>query len=157
MYIYISGAPAQSSVATRWSWHRPLLPNNVVVFGFFHRHRCIIPQLPLRRHPASPRPHPSSQLLRCAPSLLRSPFAECRIHSAKTLLHSAKGLPSVALGKPHSVKKVTAKAPLPSVFFRALGKVFAECQKALGKLLFSPGNHTNHPMSQVPSLAIISR
>jgi len=39
-----------------------------------------------------------------------------------------------ALGKPHSVKKVTAKAPLPSVFFRALGKVFAECQKALGKL-----------------------
>jgi len=39
----------------------------------------------------------------------------------------------VALGKPHSVKKVTAKTPLPSVFFRALGKVFAECQKALGK------------------------
>ena len=61
-------------------------------------------------------------------------FAECRIHSAKALLHSAKSLPSVALGKPHSVKKVTAKAPLPSVFFRALGKVFAECQKALGKL-----------------------
>ena len=61
-------------------------------------------------------------------------FAECRIHSAKALLHSAKGLPSAALGKPHSVKKVTAKAPLPSVFFRALGKVFAECQKALGKL-----------------------
>ena len=54
-------------------------------------------------------------------------FAECRIHSAKALLHSAKGLPSAALGKPHSVKKVTAKAPLPSVFFRALGKVFAEC------------------------------
>ena len=43
-----------------------------------------------------------------------------------------KGL--FALGKPHSVKKVTAKALLPSVFFRALGKVFAECQKALGKL-----------------------
>ena len=60
-------------------------------------------------------------------------FAECRIHSAKALLHSAKGLPSVALGKPHSVKKVTAKALLPSVFFQALGKVFAECQKALGK------------------------
>ena len=51
-------------------------------------------------------------------------FAECRIHSAKALLHSAKGLPSVALGKPHSVKKVTAKAPLPSVFFRTLGKLF---------------------------------
>ena len=63
-------------------------------------------------------------------------FAECRIHSANAFLHSAKGLPSVsvALGKPHSVKKVTAKASLPSVFFRALGKVFAECQKALGKL-----------------------
>jgi len=60
-------------------------------------------------------------------------FAECRIHSAKALLHSVKGLPSVALGKPHSVKKVTAKAPLPSVFFRALGKVFAECQKTHGK------------------------
>ena len=53
---------------------------------------------------------------------------------AKAFLHSAKGLPSVALGKPHSVKKVTVKASLPSVFFRALGKVFAECQKALGKL-----------------------
>ena len=44
-------------------------------------------------------------------------FAECRIHSAKALLHSAKSLPSVALGKPHSVKKMTAKAHLPSVFF----------------------------------------
>jgi hypothetical protein len=29
---------------------------------------------------------------------------------------------------------MTAKAFLPSAFFRALGKVFVECQKALGKL-----------------------
>ena len=70
----------------------------------------------------------------CADTTGLALFAECRIHAAKALLHSAKSLPSVALGKPRSVKKVTAKTPLPSVFFRALGKVFAECQKALGKL-----------------------
>ena len=44
-------------------------------------------------------------------------FAECHLHSAKAL-----------------AKVVTAKTFLPSAFFRALGKVFAECQKALGKL-----------------------
>jgi len=43
-------------------------------------------------------------------------------------------LPSVTLGKGHLAKVVTAKTTLPSAFFRALGKVFAECQKALGKL-----------------------
>ena len=55
------------------------------------------------------------QGIRCMRTTGLALFAECRIHSAKALLHSAKGLSSVALGKPHSVKKVTAKAPLPSV------------------------------------------
>jgi hypothetical protein len=60
-------------------------------------------------------------------------FAECLIHSAKAILHSAKHLPSVTLGKEHSAKISSAKGSLPSVFFRTLGKDFAECQKALGK------------------------
>jgi hypothetical protein len=38
-----------------------------------------------------------------------------------------------ALGKEHSAKISSAKGSLPSVFFRTLGKDFAECQKALGK------------------------
>jgi hypothetical protein len=37
------------------------------------------------------------------------------------------------LGKEHSAKISSAKGSLPSVFFRTLGKDFAECQKALGK------------------------
>jgi hypothetical protein len=36
-------------------------------------------------------------------------------------------LPSVTLGKEHTAKKLSAKRPLPSVFYRALGKGFAEC------------------------------
>jgi hypothetical protein len=36
-------------------------------------------------------------------------------------------LPSVALGKEETAKKWSAKASLPSVFCRALGKDFAEC------------------------------
>jgi hypothetical protein len=59
-------------------------------------------------------------------------FAECMGHSAKPHLHSAKALPSVALGKGHSVKKLSAKLSLPSAFCRALGKGFAEYQ-TLGK------------------------
>jgi len=46
-------------------------------------------------------------------------FAECRIHSAKALLHSAKS---------------DGEGIFADCFFRTLGKVFAECQKALGKL-----------------------
>jgi len=61
-------------------------------------------------------------------------FAKCQKHSAKAILQSVKILLSVTLGKGHSAKVVTAKTTLPSAFFRALGKVFAECQKALGKL-----------------------
>jgi hypothetical protein len=60
-------------------------------------------------------------------------FAECLRHSAKAILHSAKPLPSVTLGKEHSAKISSAKGSLPSVFFRTLGKDFAECQKTLGK------------------------
>jgi hypothetical protein len=37
------------------------------------------------------------------------------------------------LGKEHSAKISSAKGSLQSVFFRTLGKDFAECQKALGK------------------------
>jgi hypothetical protein len=45
-------------------------------------------------------------------------------------LHSAKALPSAALGKEPSVKFWSAKVSLPSVFYRALGKGFAECKLA---------------------------
>ena len=57
-----------------------------------------------------------------------SGFAECQGHSAKPNLHLAKALPSAALGKEHSANKPSAKASLPSVFCRALGKAFAECR-----------------------------
>jgi hypothetical protein len=53
--------------------------------------------------------------------------------SAKLRLHSAKALPSVTLAKEHSAAISSAKTSLPSAFCRALGKGFAECQKALGK------------------------
>jgi hypothetical protein len=47
-------------------------------------------------------------------------------------LPESRSLPSgkgyFTLGKEHS-----AKSSLPSIFFRTLGKDFAECQKALGK------------------------
>ena len=61
-------------------------------------------------------------------------FAECPRHSAKAYLHLAKALSSVALGKERSEKKLSAKASLLSSFCRALGKDFAECRKALGKM-----------------------
>ena len=60
-------------------------------------------------------------------------FAECLKHSANHLKHSANGSPSVTLGEQHSPKKVTAKPTLPSVFYRALSKGFAECP-TLGKV-----------------------
>ena len=60
-------------------------------------------------------------------------FAKCPKHSAKDIKHSANGSPSVTLGEQHSPKKVTAKPTLPSVFYRALGKAFAECP-TLGKV-----------------------
>jgi len=49
------------------------------------------------------------------------------MHSAKATLPSAKPLPKAALGKEPPVKNPSAKNFLPSVFYRALGKVFAEC------------------------------
>ena len=61
----------------------------------------------------------------CTTRLLE--FAECPKHSAKGIKHSANGSPSVTLDEQHSPKKVTAKPTLPSVFYRALGKAFAEC------------------------------
>jgi hypothetical protein len=54
-----------------------------------------------------------------------SAFAERLGRSAKSDLRSAKSLPSVALGKEVPAKKRSAKASLPSVFYRALGKAFA--------------------------------
>ena len=62
-----------------------------------------------------------------------SGLAECQGHSAKPNLHSAKALPSATLGKEHSANKPSAKTSLPSVFYRALGKAFAECP-TLGKV-----------------------
>jgi hypothetical protein len=60
-------------------------------------------------------------------------FAECLKHSAKPRKHSTKSLPSVALGKESSVNSTSATAFLPSTFYRALGKDFAECHSVLGK------------------------
>ena len=56
-------------------------------------------------------------------------FAECPKHSAKDIKHSANGSPSVTLGEQHSPKTVTAKPTLPSVFYRALGKAFADSNR----------------------------
>jgi hypothetical protein len=53
-------------------------------------------------------------------------FAECPGHSAKPEKHSAKPLPSVALGKEHPVKNLSAKSSLPSALFRTLSKGLAE-------------------------------
>jgi len=55
-------------------------------------------------------------------------FAVCHRHSAKPVKYSAKALPSVTLGKQHTTSTVSANSYLPSVFYRALGKWFAECQ-----------------------------
>ena len=55
-------------------------------------------------------------------------FAVCHRHSAKTKKHSAKALPSVTLGKQHTAYTELANSYLPSVFYRAFGKWFAECQ-----------------------------
>jgi hypothetical protein len=55
-------------------------------------------------------------------------FAECLRHSAKPWKHSAKALPGVTPGKGHSVVIIPAKTSLPSAFYRALGKGFAQCQ-----------------------------
>jgi hypothetical protein len=60
-------------------------------------------------------------------------FAECLKHSANPKKHSAKSLPSAALGKEGLANNTSAKASLPSTFYRALGKVFVECQTILGK------------------------
>ena len=49
------------------------------------------------------------------------------MHSAKATLPSAKPLPSAALDKEPPVKNPSANNSLPSAFYRALGKVFAEC------------------------------
>ena len=49
------------------------------------------------------------------------------MHLAKATLPSAKPLPRAALGKKPTVKNPSAKNSLPSAFYRALSKVFAEC------------------------------
>ena len=54
-------------------------------------------------------------------------FAECLMHPANATLPSAKPLLRAALSKEPPVKNPSAKNSLPSVFYRALGKVFAEC------------------------------
>jgi hypothetical protein len=54
-------------------------------------------------------------------------FAECLRRSAKPIMYSAKALRSAALDKAHTAKKVSVKTALPSAFYRALGKAFAEC------------------------------
>jgi hypothetical protein len=60
-------------------------------------------------------------------------FAECLKHSAKPEKHSTKSLSTLTLGKEISANSTSATASLPSTFYRALGKVFAECHSVLGK------------------------
>jgi len=55
-----------------------------------------------------------------------SRFAMCHRHSAKPKKHSANDLLSVTLAKQHTTSTVPANVSLPSVFYRALGKDFAE-------------------------------
>ena len=55
-----------------------------------------------------------------------SRFAVCHKHSAKPKKHSAKDLSSATLDKQHTASIVLANGSLPSVFYRALGKDFAE-------------------------------
>ena len=55
-----------------------------------------------------------------------SRFAVCHRHSAKPKKHSAKDLPSVTLDKQYTASIVSANVSLPSVFYQALGKDFAE-------------------------------
>jgi hypothetical protein len=45
----------------------------------------------------------------------------------------AECLPSVTLGKESSANSTSATFSLPSTFYRALGKDFAECHSVLGK------------------------
>ena len=56
-----------------------------------------------------------------SPTTGNSDFAVCHRHSAKALL-------SATLDKQHTTSTVSANSYLPSVFYRALGKWFAECQ-----------------------------
>jgi hypothetical protein len=60
-------------------------------------------------------------------------FAECLRNSVKAIIHSVKPLSSVTLEQKYSTNILLAKGSLPSTFFRALDKDFAECRKALGK------------------------
>jgi len=46
----------------------------------------------------------------------------CRVSNTLDKGPFALGKGFAECGKPHSVKKITVNAPLPSVFFRALGK-----------------------------------
>jgi hypothetical protein len=54
----------------------------------------------------------------------------CRVSNEK---HSAKALPSVTLGKESSTNCTLAMASMPSTFYRALDKDFAECRQVLDK------------------------
>ena len=54
----------------------------------------------------------------------------CRVPQAlsKDKKHSAKALPSITLDKQHTTSTVSTNSYLPSVFYHALDKWFAECQ-----------------------------
>lgn len=55
-------------------------------------------------------------------------FTECPKNSAKADFNSVKTLPTNVLGKAYSAYTLLANRFLPSSVYRALGKVFAECQ-----------------------------
>ena len=64
-------------------------------------------------------------------------FAECLKHSTKPERHSTNALSSVTLDKESSANCTSTTTSLPSTFYRALDKDFAECdsrQRSLSKL-----------------------
>ena len=71
-----------------------------------------------------------------------SRFSVCHNHSTKSKKHSAKSLPSITLNKQHTASTVPANGSLPSVFYRALGKDFAESwnRHSAKKVTWQSGN-----------------
>jgi hypothetical protein len=60
-------------------------------------------------------------------------FAECLKHSTKPERHSTNALSSVTLDKESSANCTSTTTSLPSTFYRALDKDFAECHLLLSK------------------------
>jgi hypothetical protein len=73
----------------------------------------------------------------CIPTCSSIYYSLCSRHYRNRVLcrvSKTLGKDYFTLGKEHSTIFLSAKGSLPSTFFRTLGKDFAECRKALGKL-----------------------